>query len=117
MKKTNKLFLEQMLERIVRIENILSSTDKSQFDSQYIIQDALILNLEVIGEISKRFSEEYKLNVPQIPWSKIQGMRNRLVHDYDGINLDIIWKTATEFVPLLKPIVENQIETIDISKY
>jgi uncharacterized protein with HEPN domain len=113
MKKTNKLYLEQFLERIERIEFFISSLNKENFDSSYMYQDALIYNLEVLGAISKHFSEQYKSHVPEIPWHKIQGMRNRLAHDYDGINLDIIWKTATEFVPQLKPIIINQINTID----
>lgn len=117
MKKTNKLYLEQFLERIQRIEKIVSGISKEDFHSNDINQDALIYNLEVLGEISKRFSEEYKSNVDQIPWHKIQGMRNRLAHDYDGINLEIVWLAATEFVPSLKPIIENQIKSIDTTKY
>ncbi|MCW3075589.1 MAG: hypothetical protein JWO32_198 [Bacteroidetes bacterium] len=117
MKKTNKLYLEQFLERIERIERIISETNREDFYSSYINQDALIYNLEVLGEISKRFSEYYKANVDEIPWHKIQGMRNRLIHDYDGIDLEIVWQAASEFVPSLKTIIEHQIKVIDTTKY
>lgn len=117
MKKTNKLYLEQFLERIERIELYVTNVTKEQFFSDNKMQDALIYNIEVLGEISKRFSEQYKTDVSEIPWHKIQGMRNRLVHNYDGISLEIIWEVSTTFVPTLKPIVLNQINTIDITKY
>ncbi len=117
MKKTNKLYLEQFLERIERIELYVLKTNKEEFLENNMLQDALILNLEVLGEISKRFSEQYKTDVPQIPWHKIQGMRNKLAHEYDGISLETIWITATEFIPILKPIIINEINTIDVTKY
>lgn len=117
MRKTNKLYLEQLLERIERIETIVTSIDKDRFYSEIINQDALILNLEVIGEICKRFTEEYKHSVPEVPWQKIQGMRNRLAHEYDGINLEIVWEAVTKFVPQLKAIIEYQIKVIDTTKY
>lgn len=117
MKKTNKLYLEQFLDRIERLEHILSKINKEQFIEDPIYQDALIRNLEVMGEISKRFSEHYKSDTPEIPWSKIQGMRNKLIHEYDGINLETVWLAATEFVPPLKEIIIHQIKHIDSTKY
>ena len=117
MKKTNKLYLEQFLERIERLETILSKMNREQFLIEPINQDAVIRNLELLGEISKRFSEEYKNDVSEIPWVKIQGMRNKLIHEYDGINLETVWLAASEFVPVLKPIIKHQLTTIDSTKH
>lgn len=117
MKKTNKLYLEQFLERIERLEIIVLKINEASFLNEPINQDAVIRNLEVLGEISKRFSKAYKNDVPEIPWMKIQGMRNKLIHEYEGINLETVWLAAVEFVPLLKPIIINQLNIIDSTKH
>ncbi len=80
------------------------SPDQLQTDLQ--LQDAIVRRLLIIGETAKRVSETTRQTLPAIPWTAISGMRNRLVHEYDDIDLDTIWSTAVNSLPML--IVELQ---------
>jgi uncharacterized protein with HEPN domain len=62
--------------------------------------------LEILGEASRRLSQEFRASHPEVPWREIAGMRNRLVHAYDDIDPSTVWKTATEDVPRLLTILE-----------
>ena len=64
-------------------------------------QAAVMHRITLIGEISRRISEPLKQAHPEIPWSNIAGMRNRLIHDYDDVNLEIVWLVATDRIPEL----------------
>jgi uncharacterized protein with HEPN domain len=65
-------------------------------------QDAIIRQLTVAGETASKLSTEFQQNNPQIPWQKIIGFRNRVIHDYFGLDLDAVWKIATEELPVLR---------------
>jgi len=71
---------------------------------------ALVLAVEVLGEAASRVSMETRADAPGVPWSKITAMRNRLVHAYFDIDLDILWRTAAEEVPALGQILNGMIE-------
>jgi uncharacterized protein with HEPN domain len=73
----------------------------NDLENDEILVLALIKVIEIIGEAASRVSPEYQANHPQIPWSAIIGMRNRLVHAYFDINLRILWQTTQEDLPLL----------------
>lgn len=73
------------------------------------LQDAVIRRLLIIGEAARRTSEETKQNLPKIPWTAINGMRNRLVHEYDDIDLDVIWDTLIKSLPILIKELEKVI--------
>ncbi len=85
MKKDPRIYLAQLLERIVRIEGFTRSGKKS-FLADPLIQDAVIRNLEVIGEASGRVGAEYQAAHPEIPWREMAGLRNILIHDYESVN-------------------------------
>jgi uncharacterized protein with HEPN domain len=65
------------------------------------LQDAVIRRLLIIGEASKRVSEPTRKSLTTIPWSAISGMRNRLIHEYDEIDLDVVWDTIDKSLPIL----------------
>ena len=65
-------------------------------------QDSIVRNLEIIGEAAKRISDELKKNNPSVEWKNISDLRNRLIHDYFGINLDIVWGIIEEDLATLK---------------
>ncbi len=68
-------------------------------------QDAVIRNLEIIGEATKRLSTELKNMNPKIPWREIAGLRDVLIHDYMGVDVQVVWNVVTQDIPNLKSTV------------
>jgi uncharacterized protein with HEPN domain len=104
----DKIFhiVESAREAIGYVEN----KDRSDLDSDKMLVHSLVRCLEIIGEAAARVSDECKADIPQIPWNRIVGMRNRLIHAYFDINLDIVWQTVKEELPGLLEILEQHSE-------
>jgi len=71
-------------------------------------QDAVVRNIEILGEAAKLLSDETKRNYPDIPWKDITGTRDKLIHDYFGVNIDIVWDIAKNEIPLLSAQLDDQ---------
>ena len=100
MPKDNSLYVDHMLECIERIEEY--TIDKEQFTRSRLVQDAVIRNLQILAESSQRLSEATKKQFPEIPWRGISGFRNILVHDYLGVDLELIWSVVEMELPNLQ---------------
>lgn len=104
--KDPKALFEHILESISRIEKY-TQEGREHFLAEPIIQDAVIRNLEIIGEAVKGVDESVRLLYPNIPWKSIAGMRDFLIHVYFGVKLETVWKTIDEDVPALKEVVRD----------
>lgn len=102
MKKDPKIFIEHILESIARIEEYTEEITKDEFLSSGKIQDAVIRRIEVIGEAVKNIPDEIKQKYSNIPWRKIAGTRDILIHEYFGVDLELTWKVVKEDIPNLK---------------
>ena len=93
---------------------ILSYTAQGQaaFVAGEQMQDATIRNLEIIGEAAKSLSETTRSRRPDIPWRQIAGMRDKLIHQYFGVNLELVWRTVEIEIPRLKQAVEELIRAM-----
>lgn len=105
-KRSQKAFIGDILECIQRIELYIGEMTKSEFWKNTQIQDAVTRREEIIGEAAKNVFADFKKRHPEIPWKDISGMRDILTHDYFGINLEKVWKTAKEDLPPLKKQIE-----------
>ena len=105
--KDDKIYIEHILQSIDRIEAYLSGKDHQSFSDDYMTQDAVVRQLEIIGEATKRISKELRNVNPQVPWSDMAGMRDILIHDYIDVDIDIVWKTASESIIKLKCLLQN----------
>ncbi len=92
-----------MLNAVVKAQGFVAGISYDDFATDDKTVFAVIRALEVIGEAAKRIPESVRLEFPGLPWRSMSGMRDKLIHEYFGINLRVIWKTVTEEVPALEP--------------
>jgi len=108
MKKDSIVYLKHIQLSISKIKEYTKELDEDIFLKNSLIQDAVIRNFEIIGEATKKLSDDIRRKYPQVEWKKIAGMRDKLIHDYMGIDLWAVWAVVEKIIPEL----ELQIETI-----
>lgn len=102
MSKDETVYIKHILDAIDRIERYLAGISYSRFNKDTLIQDGVIRQLEIIGEASKRLSDDTKASYGNIPWKDIAGMRDKLIHNYFGTDIKAVWNTAKDDIPYLK---------------
>ncbi|MGQ9498449.1 MAG: HepT-like ribonuclease domain-containing protein [Desulfotomaculales bacterium] len=102
MSKSDSVLIEHILQSIDLIEEYVASVSREDFIRTIQLQDAVIRRLEIIGEAVKNLSPPLKKRYPDIPWRKIAGMRDILIHTYFGVDLDMTWETVKVSLPELK---------------
>ena len=104
--KDDRLYLHHMLERCHRITRFIGP-GREAFMASDELQDAVIRNVEVIGEAAKRVSVEARGRLGALDWRAICGMRDVLIHDYIGVDLDEVWNVASSRIPELQAVLEE----------
>lgn len=105
--KDNILYIIHICECIERIELYLSDCSHDTFMASTLIQDAALRNLQTLAESTQRLSEDFKIKHPEVDWYKISGFRNVLVHDYLGVDLEMVWKIVERDLSTLKRAIKN----------
>lgn len=93
------LYLEDIVLSMQRVQEYLAGLDFEQFKRDYKTVDAVIRNFEIIGEASKNMPQTIKSKYPHIPWEEMYRLRNRISHEYFGIDYEIIWQIVTKHLP------------------
>ena len=106
-KRTPDLLIQDIIESAQKILEYTKGLTYDDFKSDSMRVDAVIRNFEIIGEAANRLPEEFKDKIPGIDWHKIRGFRNRVAHDYMGINYFIVWQIKEEFLPEMINILSN----------
>ena len=104
-KRDYRLFLQDILESIGRIEEYTEGYDFETFTKDRKTVDAVLRNLEIIGEAAKHIPESIRMQHPEIPWKRVIGLRNVVIHHYFGVDLSIIWVIVKKQLPELKNAV------------
>ena len=103
----DEVFIYHIFEAIGKIEEYLKGYTYDLFIADYRTMDAVIRNLEIIGEATNNISAEFQRAHNQIPWHEVISMRNRLIHEYSDVDPDTVWKTIQEDLSKLKRILEK----------
>lgn len=109
-KRDPKLFVQDMLESIAKIEQWTKFLSLESFKRDPLVVDAVVRNLEVIGEASKHIPEELRSQYPSIPWRRITGFRNVAIHDYFGVDLETVWTVVTQGIKEIKPHLQSMFD-------
>lgn len=110
--RTDKRYLEDIQLSMQRIAEYIEGYDFNRFKKDHKTVDAVIRNFEIIGEASKNLSEEIKIQNPKIPWHEMYYLRNRVTHEYFGIDYEIIWDITINYLPDNKVLVDQIIDKL-----
>jgi len=103
-------YLEDIFDAIVKIEKFIANQSYDDFAQDDKSQFAVIRAFEIIGEASKKIPDHVREKYGNVPWRVMAGMRDKLVHEYFGVDIEVVWKTATEDIKELKPIIHGIIK-------
>lgn len=109
-KRNWKILFEDIIESINKIESYTRELIFEDFAQSSIVIDAVVRNIEVIGEASKNIPEGIQNKFHDIPWQKIRGIRNRIVHEYFSVDITIIWFIVQNELSLIKSALQNHLE-------
>ncbi len=111
MSKRNWIILfEDLLSSVDKIELYIEGLSEKDFFSNQLIIDAVVRNIEIIGEISKQIPLGVKEKILEIPWKALSGIRNRIVHEYFNVDVSIIWQIIEKDLPELKRNLKKQLD-------
>ena len=105
--KDDFAYVEHILLCISKIQEYTKNIEQTEFNKNELIQDAVIRNIEIIGEATKKISDNLKSQYREIPWKEMSGMRDKLIHDYLGVDAKVVWKTIKEDIPALKRLLKE----------
>ena len=106
-KRVAKLYIKDIIDAINNIEKYTRGISFEEFSHKQITIDAVIRNFEIIGEAAKHVPKETQMKETGIPWKEMAGMRDKIIHEYFGVDLDIVWKTIKEQLPAIKKLIKR----------
>ena len=109
MSRDHSLYLEDILEACDKIISYTEDISQREFNENTMRFDAVVRNLEIIGEASRQLPESITTAISEVPWREIIGMRNILIHSYFGIDPDVVWSVVTTKIEPLKIAIERHL--------
>lgn len=113
MKKDIKIFLFDILDSIEKIEEYTKNLSEDNFFDDIKAQDAVVRRIGIIGEAVKNLPMSFKDKHSNIPWKKIAGTRDVIIHDYSGVDADLVWEIVKDDIPKLKKQIQKLLEEFE----
>lgn len=107
MKRESIDYISDILEAIKEVEDFTKDMEFKEFFKDRKTINAVIRSLEVLGEAAKKIPKNIRGKTPDIPWKRMTGMRDKLIHEYHGVDLEIIWEVVKKELPPIKPLMEK----------
>jgi len=111
-KRSVKCYLQDILDAIEKIKKYTAKVDYEMFSKNEMMIDAVLMNIAIIGESVKKIPEDVKERYPDIPWKDIAGMRDKVIHDYFGVDVNIVWETIKKDVPELEQKIKVMLKEL-----
>ncbi len=115
--KDDLVFIGHILDNIEKIEKFSKNLDMGELEKNELRQYAIVRAIEIIGEASKNISQNLKDKYKEVQWKEIAGMRDKVIHYYFGVNLDVVWGVINNHLPVLKEqMLKIKLDLIEIKK-
>lgn len=113
MRRDYRVYLKDILQAFFNARQFLEGLTYEEFIADRKTTSAVVRELEIVGEATKQLPKSIRKKYPQVPWSDMAGMRDKLIHFYFGVDLEIVWETVKVRVPNLEPLIENVLSDLD----
>jgi uncharacterized protein with HEPN domain len=113
-KRDVRLFLHDMREAIEKIERYIAALSLEQFERNDMVIDAVVRNLEIIGEAARNIPTDLRNKYPAAEWTRVVGFRNIVIHEYFDVDLEIVWIIATQRLAELKTVLQQMVRDMDV---
>ena len=107
MKRDDTVYLRHILDAIGLIKEYTRGMSENEFLGNSMAHDAVIRQIEIIGEAARNISDEFREKHPKLPWAKMVGIRNKIIHEYFNINYAIVWDTIKGDLPILEKSIKK----------
>ena len=106
-------YIEDILDAMEKAEILLEGVDYKQFESDFRINYAVVRALEIVGEATKRLPDDLRQKYSEIPWKGMAGMRDRIIHAYDTVDMEIVWEVVKKDIPIIKQQIMQILEDFE----
>lgn len=107
MKRDDTVYLHHILDAIDLIEGYMKGMSENEFLSASMTHDAVVRQIEIVGEAARNVSDKFREKHSKIPWGKMIGIRNKIIHEYFNVNYAIVWDTIKDDLPILKKSIKK----------
>lgn len=112
MNRDETVYLKHIRDAILRVESYVDGIDEDAFLHRHLVQDGVIRQIEIIGEAVKHLDREFRALYRDVPWQDIAGTRDKLIHDYFGVDLEKVWLMVTQDIPVLKVQIQKILDDL-----
>jgi uncharacterized protein with HEPN domain len=106
-------YVEDIIEAMDQAELAIAGVNYDRFAHDFMINFVVVRALEIVGEATKRLPIPFRDQHPDIPWRKMAGMRDRIIHGYDTVDLEVVWNVVTQEIPQTKPLLQQLLDEVN----